>query len=100
MKQILTLISITAIILSACDPQRDDDLHLGPAPDAPQFTAEILPNDSNRVVVRNLSEGNFQLLWDLQGGIPKTSHKNVDTILYTDAGQYTITLFVSKADGN
>jgi hypothetical protein len=100
LKKIITLIAITAFFFSACDPERDDDLQLGPFPSAPQFTVEILPNDSNRVVVRNLSEGHFQLLWDLPGGIPKTSNQEVDTILYPDSGQYTITLFVSKSDGN
>jgi len=98
-KNILTAIIISALFFSACDPDRDDDFHLGPQPTAPQFTAELLPGDSNRVVVNNLSDGNFQLLWDLPGGIPRTSNRSTDTILYTDAGVYTITLFVSKADG-
>lgn len=83
----------------ACDPDRDDDFNVGPAPTTPSFTAHVLPTDSNRVVIQNLSEGNFQVLWDLPGAIPKTSNKSLDTVLYTDAGQYTITLYVSKADG-
>ena len=83
----------------ACDPDRDDDFHVGPAPGTPSFSAHVLSTDSNRVVVQSLSDGNFQVLWDLPGGLPKTSNKPLDTILYTDAGQYTITLYVSKSDG-
>ena len=95
-----SIIIVSTFGILSCDPQRDDDIHLGPSPGAPQFTAHILDTDSNRVVVTNLSDGNFQLLWDLPGGIPKTSNKATDTILYTDIGEYTITLYASKADGN
>ncbi|MEP6793860.1 MAG: PKD domain-containing protein [Saprospiraceae bacterium] len=91
---------IISTILIACAPGRDDEFNLGPTPEVPQFSAQLLPGDSNRVVVKNLSEGNFQLLWDLPGGSPKTSNHAVDTILYTDAGEYTISLFVSSSDGN
>lgn len=94
----LLLISLSFLI--ACDPQRDESIQLGPSPAPPQFTARILETDSNRVVVTSQSDGNFQLLWDLPGGIPKTSSKATDTILYTDIGEYTITLYASSADGN
>ena len=94
----LLLISLSCFI--ACDPQRDDGIQLGPSPDAPLFTAKVMDTDSNRVIVTSQSDGNFQLLWDLPGGIPKSSNKAVDTILYTDIGEYTITLYASKADGN
>lgn len=100
MKPITATIIFALIIINGCAPERDDDIHLGPTPAAPQFTAQVLPSDSNRVVITNLSDGNFQLLWDLPGGTPKTSNQAVDTILYTDIGEYTITLYVSKTDGN
>ncbi len=96
---ITVIATISVVLFTACAPDRDDDFHIGPSPSAPQFTAEVLASDSNLVVVKNLSEGNFQVLWDLPGAIPKTSGKNIDTVLYTDKGDYTITLFVSKADG-
>lgn len=94
------IIFLASLGILSCDPQRDDDIHLGPSPAAPQFTAKVMDTDSNRVIVTSMSDGNFQLLWDLPGGIPKTSSKAVDTILYTDIGEYTITLYASKADGN
>jgi PKD repeat protein len=99
-KYISTIILLSFILITSCEPERDDDHQLGPSPTPPQFSAQLLPNDSNRVVITNLSNDNFQVLWDLPGGIPKTSSKSVDTILYTDIGEYTITLFVSKADGS
>jgi len=98
-KHISTIILLSFILITACEPERDDDNQLGPSPTPPQFSVQLLPNDSNRVVITNLSNDNFQVLWDLPGGIPKTSSQSVDTILYTDIGEYTITLFVSKADG-
>jgi len=100
MKNSIAAFIISVLYITACAPERDDDIHLGPTPGEPQFTAELLENDSNRVVVSNLSDGNFQVLWDLPGGIPKTSSQAKDTILYTDIGEYTITLFTSKSDGN
>lgn len=99
-KHILYLITLTVFSFSGCAPDRDDDFHLPGAPEDPEFSVEMVAGDSNRVVVRDLSEGNFQRLWDLPGGTPKTSQKAVDTILYSKAGEYTITLYASKADGS
>ena len=98
--QLFSICMLCLLIFSACDPQRDDDGNLGPSPAVPTFSFEVLATDSNRVVIRDLSDGNFQRLWNLPGGIPKTSSKAVDTIFYSDEGVYTISLYVSKADGN
>jgi hypothetical protein len=87
------------LCITACDPQRDDDHSVGPSPVAPAFSVEVLASDSNRVVIRDLSDGNFQRLWNLPGGAPKTSSEAIDTIFYSDQGVYTISLFVSKSDG-
>ena len=91
---------MTLMLIISCDPQRDDDFTLPPAPGLPHLSIQILESDSNRVVIKDLSDGGFQRLWDLPGGIPKTSNKAIDTILYTNAGQYKLTLFVSKEDGS
>jgi PKD repeat protein len=88
------------LIWAGCSPDRDDDYNLPPAPDAPDFSIEMVPGDSNRFVLTNLSEGNFQYLWSLPGGTPKTSSKAQDTVLYTDAGIYKVTLYVSKSNGS
>ncbi|MEO6132665.1 MAG: hypothetical protein ABIQ02_12515 [Saprospiraceae bacterium] len=100
MVKILVTAIIITTLFTACAPERDDDINLPATPAAPEFTAKVLESDSNRVIVTSLTEGNFQLLWDLPGGNPKTSNQQMDTILYTDIGEYTITLFVSKADGS
>ncbi|MBK9984822.1 MAG: hypothetical protein IPP15_21070 [Saprospiraceae bacterium] len=100
MKNIYLTLTFILGCFVACAPDRDNDFNLSPAPSAPQFTAKVLEADSNRVVVTSLSDDNFQLLWDLPGGNPKTSNQKMDTILYTDIGEYTITLFVSKTDGS
>ncbi len=96
----LLLIALCGIFLAGCKPDRDNDIQLPAAPDAPQFSITFVEGDSNRVVLTDLSEGNFQRLWDLPGGAPKTSTKAVDTVAYSRAGEYVITLFVSKSDGS
>lgn len=96
---ILAIAVTSCIYLSGCEPQRDDDYSISPSPNTASFSAHVLESDSNRVVITNLTDGGFQHLWNLPGGLPKTSVKSVDTIFYSDAGTYTITLFVSKSDG-
>ncbi|HNL40179.1 MAG TPA: hypothetical protein PKH43_13610, partial [Saprospiraceae bacterium] len=96
----LPVIALTGMLMAACAPERDDDIQLPPAPGAPSFSVAFLPNDPNRVVITDLSEGNFQRLWDLPGGNPKSSTKAVDTVQYAKAGEYVITLYVSKSDGS
>ena len=98
--RILFFLSLSIISFSACSPERDDDFNLGPLPGAPTFTIEQLANDSNRVVIHDETPGVFQRLWDLPGAAPKNSTKATDTIAYAKAGTYTVTLFVSKDDGN
>lgn len=96
----LLFIALAGMLIAGCAPERDDDIQLPPAPGAPQFGVAFLPNDPNRVVITDLSEGNFQRLWDLPGGNPKTSTKAVDTVQYAKAGEYVITLYVSKDNGS
>lgn len=100
MKKIFLFLPLFALAFSACKPERDDENQLPAAPAAPNFSIEQVANDSNRVVVKDLSEGNFQRLWDLPGGAPKTSSKAIDTVFYSNKGEYNITLFVSKSDGS
>ncbi len=82
-----------------CAPERDDEFELGPSPLPPSFSVAYVEGDSNRVVISDLSGQSFQRLWDLPGGTPKVSNRIVDTILYTKAGTYTITLFTSATNG-
>ena len=100
MKKILLFIAFSGLLFVACKPERDDDIQLPASPAAPAFSVEMVAGDSNRVVIKDLSDGNFQRLWDLPGGTPKTSTKALDTVLFSKAGEYTITLFVSKTDGS
>lgn len=100
MNKNIYFLAFVFISIIACEPERDDDFLLGPGPGIPQMEVRFIDGDSNRVVVKDLTEDSFQRLWDLPGGTPKTSSEALDTILYTDAGEYTITLFVSRADGS
>ncbi|MCC6413849.1 MAG: hypothetical protein IT270_19525 [Saprospiraceae bacterium] len=99
MKKIL-FAAVLAGLWFGCTPDRDDDIQLPPASDAPQFSMAFVEDDSNRIVVRDLSDGNFQRVWDFPGGIPKSSTKAVDTVLYIEKGTFVVTLFTSKLDGS
>ena len=98
-RSVITGLTIVLLAWWGCSPERDDDFQLAPPPGAPEFSVQMVPGDSNRFVLTLLSEGSFQVLWDLPGGTPKTSVKSQDTVLYTDAGTYTITLFTSASNG-
>lgn len=59
-----------------------------------------MPDDSNHVIIHDLSDGNFQRLWSMPGGTPSSSTKAIDTVFFDKHGDYNITLFVSKTDGS
>jgi len=86
------------LLAVACAPDRDDDGNLPPAPEPPELSVDRVQGDSNRFVIRDLSAG-FQRLWDLPGGTPKTSGLVHDTVFYSKAGTYTITLYSAASDG-
>jgi hypothetical protein len=94
------IIFALALAATGCKPQRDDDFNLPDPPPAPEFSVEQMAGDSNRVIVKDLSAGGFQRIWDLPGGQPKTSNKAIDTVFYDKKGNYNITLYVSLADGS
>jgi hypothetical protein len=50
--------------------------------------------------VKDLSGGNFLGLWDFDKGAPATSKKQVDTVFYSKAGEYSISYHITKADGS
>ena len=100
MKKTLFVAILIALAFGNCKPGREDDFQLNDVPALPEFTVEMLAGDSNRVVVKDLSTGNFQRHWDFSGGQPKTSSRAIDTVFYDHKGDYTITLFVSKTDGS
>ncbi|MDX2247464.1 MAG: hypothetical protein SF052_11840 [Bacteroidia bacterium] len=93
-----TLFTIAAAVIS-CAPFVAEDIDIGPLPVAPDFSAEVLASDPNAVVIRDISEGFFSRVWDLPGGAPGRSTEALDTIVYTKAGTYTITLYAASETG-
>ena len=85
-KTLYSIILLTAVMVGACRPERDDLYQLGTPPAAPEWSVEALPGDPNRFVVKDLSTGNFQRLWDFPGGAPKASSDVVDTVYFAKAG--------------
>jgi len=98
MKKLLPLFAFL-LALAACAPYEEDDVVLPGQPAAPTFSVEFLANDSNRVVVTNLSAGFFDHTFDFPGGIPAKSKRTVDTVFYTTTGDYVITLFAAGEGG-
>jgi hypothetical protein len=94
----LTLCAILLVL--GCKPERADDYSLNGTATAPSFTVEVLAGPENKVAIKDMSQDNFQRLWDLPGAAPKSSNKAIDTIQYAKAGTYQITLHVSSADGS
>ncbi len=99
MKKILFAMVLVGLWFG-CTPDRDDDIQLPPTPADPMLSVEFVPGDSNRLIIRDLSTGSFQRVWGMPGGQPKTSTKAVDTVAYSRAGTYVITLFASQSDGS
>jgi PKD repeat protein len=106
MRNLAYLFSILIVVLVAsCEPYQDQDIVLGDAPATPEFTIELMPGDSNTIIVTDLSEGNFARVWnfgenaDGQTPLKKTSTAVKDTVTYVKAGTYTITLYVSAQSG-
>ena len=88
------------LALAACDPDRDDSPALGDLPTMPAMSVEMVPGETNRVIVRDNSEGYFARIWDFPGGVPATSTLPVDTVFYPTAGDYEISLHLSAESGS
>lgn len=105
MKNILYLSIIVFIAFMGCDPYQEADINLGQSPSIPDFSIEFLHGDSNTIIVTDLSQGNFARIWDFgenaDGNRPikQTSTLTTDTVQYSKAGSYTITLHVSAQGG-
>ena len=97
---IIYLFTGLAIAFTACEPFQEDNIDLGSLPNAPEISWSFVEGDSNRIVVTDLSTGNFNRLWEFPGGTPATSQLKSDTVLYTKAGMYEINLYVSAEGGS
>jgi hypothetical protein len=82
-----------------CKPFQEDDVAVKPLTIVPSFSLQFVEGDSNRVVVTDNTVGNFDRLWKFEGGIPAASKKAVDTVYFTKAGNYAITLYASEEGG-
>ncbi len=93
--------SIIAIcFLTACEPEQDESIDIGALPAAPQFTAEVLTDEPNRVAVAITSDGYFDYVWDAPEALPATSKLVVDTFFYQSAGEHVITLHAAAEGGS
>ena len=105
MKNTIYLVFLSILVFAACEPFQADDIELGAAPATPEFTVEVSADDPNIIIVKDLSTGNFNRVWnfgenaDGQTPLKQTSTLAIDTVSYLKAGTYTITLYVSSENG-
>jgi len=101
MKQTIRILAWSFIALFwACEPSKMEDIDLGPLPQPPVFELSLDPDNPNRVIARDLSEGFFNRLWIATGGQPSTSSAVVDTFFFPRAGEYTIQLYGASRSGS
>ena len=98
MKQLI-IVTLTLILFVACEKTLEYGLE-GDLPLAPEFKIEQVPDDPNRFVVTDLSQGNFTRLWEFENGSPQNSKLLSDTVSYTKMGEYEIRLHVSSEVGS
>lgn len=106
MKKLTYLFILSVLAFAACEPFQDADIELGTPPATPDFSIEYVQGDSNMVIVKDLSTGNFNRVWnfgenaDGQAPLKRTSTEATDTVTYLKAGTYTITLYVTATGGS
>jgi hypothetical protein len=105
MKKLTYLFILSIFAFAACEPFQDADIELGAAPSSPEFSIEYVQGDSNTIIVKDLSSGNFSRVWSFgenasgQTPLKRTSTSAIDTVTYLKAGTYTVTLYVAGESG-
>lgn len=100
MKNIYYILLVMLTGFFACNPTSEKDVVLGPLPGTPEFSVDFAPDDSNRVVVKDLSGQGFVRLWSAPGANPTTSKLETDTLYFPKKGTYEVTLYISAKGGN
>lgn len=91
---------VISVLFLACEPERMDDIDIGPLPEAPEMSLSVDPDNPNRIIAQDISTGFFNRLWVAEGANPSRSSNPVDTFFYISAGTYNITLFGAKFGGS
>jgi hypothetical protein len=88
------------LFFGSCTPERINEQSLDANPGVPDFTVEAVADNPNLYVVKSNVTNAFQVLWDIPGGVPKSSVKTIDTISFPKAGVYKVTFFATFTDGS
>lgn len=91
---------LVMLFFGSCTPERINEQSLNANPGVPDFTVEAVAGNANLYVVKSNATNAFQVLWEIPGGVPKSSVKALDTISFPKAGVYKITFFASFNDGS
>jgi len=89
------LISLGSLIFLSCKYELKD---LGPKPVA-SFTVTPISGQVNRYLLTSTSQNAFRYDWDKANGAGYIQGKSIDTVYFSDAGTYTVKLFVFGRNG-
>ena len=95
----ITFLLAVLLFAVACEPVQDPEIDLPAVPSTADFSAEPAADNPNIIVIKDLSTGFFDRLWDLPGGTPSSSKEAVDSIFYVNQGNYDITLHLTAEGG-
>ncbi len=95
----ICVFGLIIFLMMGCEAFVEEDIVIPGAPEAPSLELTPSAYNPNRIIIKDLSQGFFSRVWDMPGGTPSSSTLTVDTILFTRAGTYTITLHAAKEGG-
>ena len=95
----ITFFLAVLLFAVACEPVQDPEIDLPAVPSTAAFSAEPSADNPNIIVIKDLSTGFFDRLWDLPGGTPRNSKEAIDSIFFSSAGDYVLTMYASAEGG-
>lgn len=99
MQNIKFLFFLTFLAFTACQPE-EVAIELGELPPTPEISVRQLPESPNFVEIELLSDNVFEFIWDAPGGNPNISREIKDTIFYSAAGNYDISVHITAIGGS
>ena len=91
----ITFLLAILLFAVACEPVQDPEIELPAVPTTASFSAEPSADNANLIIIKDLSTGFFNRLWDLPGGTPSRSDLAVDSIFFSRAGEYILTMYAA-----
>lgn len=95
----ITFLLAILLFAVACEPVQDPEIELPAVPTTASFSAEPSADNPNLIIVKDLSTGFFNRLWEFPGGTPSSSDQSIDSIFFANQGDYIITMYAAAEGG-